>query len=90
MSQIFETEEALLQSLAQETEFGVSMLQRRAFWGYNRAARKIEEWFNNGKIRQVEGVPFRFVVCAHPRPGASVDCEMVSKTTQEPGGEALP
>ncbi|MGF6281803.1 hypothetical protein QF010_000436 [Pseudomonas silensiensis] len=88
--QIFETDEALLQSLAQETAFGVSKLQRLAFWGYNRAARKIDEWLKDGKIRQVESLPYRFVVCADPRPEAIADCQRTSKAPIKAGGGAFP
>lgn len=63
MHQPFETDEQLLEALALDGEFGISKVQRLAFWGYNRSARKIDDLLLAGKIKQVDGVPFRFHVC---------------------------
>lgn len=79
----FETEEQLLQSLAQETEFGAAKLQRRAYLSYNRAADKIEEWLKAGKIRNAEGSPYRFVVCTDLGP-------VTSQSGPEAEGEVRP
>lgn len=68
MNQKFETDEQLLQALALENEFGISQVQRLAFWGYNRSARKVDELLLAGKIKQVDGVPYRFLVCAAKGP----------------------
>lgn len=63
MKIVFETDEQLLQALASETEFGVSKLQRIAYWGYNRSARKIDELLLAGKIQQLDGTPYLYRVC---------------------------
>lgn len=59
-----ETDEQLLRSLALVPEFGISKVQRLCTWGYNRAARKVDELLLSGKIQQVGETPYQYRVCA--------------------------
>lgn len=68
MHKFLDPDEELLQALASEPQFGPSKIQRLAHWGYNRAARKIEEWLVAGKIKPVEGKPYLYVLCVDFNP----------------------
>lgn len=68
MQKFLQSDEELLGALASESAFGTSKIQRLAGWGYNRAARKAEEWLKDGKIRPLESTPHRFVLCSVPGP----------------------
>lgn len=56
------TDEQLLKRLAEQEPFGVSKVQRSTGWGYNRAARQIEDWLGRSKVVALEGVPWKFKV----------------------------
>jgi hypothetical protein len=66
MDRFLRTDEELFQALASETQFGPINIQRLAGWGYNRAARKIEEWRISGKAKPIEDQPYRYVLCIEP------------------------
>lgn len=68
MHKLLQSDEELLRALVSESEFGTIKLQRLAGWGYNRAAHKIEEWLQAGKIMPLESKPYRFVLCTEPGP----------------------
>ncbi|HGY2296325.1 TPA: hypothetical protein ACNV18_000039 [Pseudomonas putida] len=62
MRPIIETDKQLIDALVFEGEFGVSKVQRLTGWGYNQAARKLEELAKQNLIRPVEEAPYRFVL----------------------------
>lgn len=57
-----DTDDKLIEALKSVGAFGVSAVQRKTRWGYNRAARKVEELLKQKRIQQVEGVPFRYIL----------------------------
>lgn len=66
MEKFLQTDEELFQALASETQFGPSNIQRLAGWGYNRAARRIEEWTLAGKAKLIEDQSYRYALCIEP------------------------
>lgn len=57
-----DTDDKLIDALKSEGAFGVSAVQRKTRWGYNRAARKVEELLEQKRIQQVDGVPYRYIL----------------------------
>lgn len=84
MQKFLQSDEELLGALASESAFGTSKIQRLAGWGYNRAARKAEEWLKDGKIRPLESTPHRFVLCTVPGEKVGLALSLSSNSDLKP------
>jgi hypothetical protein len=62
MTTFIESEELLLERLKESPGFGASNVQRLSGWGYNRAARQIDDWARKNKVRALEEKPYAFIV----------------------------